>query len=79
MLQFLMEVWVFFASLARSRLTSPLEEDHDVCSPAIDLFEVQWDDIAVDLEGLVNGGVHLALRQIWGVLGDPVGINYFFV
>lgn len=79
MLQLLLEVWVFSESLARSRLTSTLEEDHDVCSPAINLFEVQWNNIAVDLECLSNGGVHLSLRQIWGVLGDPVEISSFFV
>lgn len=71
-------LWKFsFSSPAWSKLTSTLEQDHDVCSPTIDLLEVKWDDIAVELEGLSNGGVHLPLWQIWGVSGDPDGIKYF--
>lgn len=69
----LIEVLVcVYTSLVGSRLTSALEEDHDVRGPAGDLLEVQRDDVAVELEGLGDGVVHLVLRQISGVLSDPV-------
>lgn len=57
---------------ATTQLTSALEEDHDVRSPAGDLLEVQRDDVAVELKGLGNVGIHLVLRQISSVLSDPV-------
>lgn len=52
------------------RPTSALEEDHDVSSSAVDLFEVQRDDVTVELKGLGDGCVHLTPAQIWGVLRD---------
>lgn len=52
--------------------TSALEEDHDVRSASVDLFEVQRDDITVELEGPSNGCIHLTLGQIWSVPSDPV-------
>ena len=67
-------ILILFTSiiLVVSRLTSALEEDHDVRSAPVDLFKVQRDDIAVELEGLSDGCVHLTLGQVWSVLSDPV-------
>ena len=59
-------------NLISSRLTSTLEEYHDVCTTSVDLFEVQWDDVTVDLEGLSNGCIHLMLGQFLSVMSDPV-------
>lgn len=57
--------------MTKVRLTPALEEDHDVRCATADLFEVQWDDIAVELESLSDGCIHLTAAQISSVLCDP--------
>lgn len=64
-------------SFVLSRLTSTLEEDHDVRSAAVDLFKIQRDYIAIELEGLTNGYIYLSLGQIWSVASDPVQIALY--
>lgn len=59
----------------RHCITSSLERDHDVSCAAVDLLEIQRNDVTVDLQSLGQGGVYITLSQVWSVESYPAAVS----